>query len=159
MVNWTAFEDLEPALAGAGRKQLYQWEIGLAFLATVRPDGGPRVHPVCPVISPDGLHILVVPGPKQADLRRDPRFGLHSETCPPPRHDDGFYLTGHAREVTDADVCRRVNEQFAAERKQPMPWGENDALFELTIERCLLMLTEPDGTFPKGPTVWKAGHG
>ena len=73
MVNWTAFEDLAPALAGAGRKQLYQWEIGLAFLATVRPDGGPRVHPVCPVIGPDGLHILVVPGPKQADLRRDPR--------------------------------------------------------------------------------------
>ena len=117
------------------------------------------MHPVCPVIGADGLHILVVPGPKQADLRRDPRYGLHSETCPPPRHDDGFYLTGRAREVTDVDVCRRVNEQFAAERKQPMPWGENDALFELTIERCLLMLTEPDGTFPKGPTVWKAGHG
>jgi hypothetical protein len=25
--------------------------VGLAFVATVRPDGGPRVHPMCPVIT------------------------------------------------------------------------------------------------------------
>jgi len=111
------------------------------------------------VISPAGLHILVMRGPKQSDLRRDPRYGLHSETCPPPRHDDGFFLTGHAREVTDGDVRQRVAEQFIEERKQQIPWPtfEEDALFELTIERCLLMLTEADGAFPKGPTVWKHG--
>jgi len=53
-------------------------------------DGGPRVHPVCPVISAAGLHVLVISGPKQQDLRRDGRYALHSETCPPPRQDDGF---------------------------------------------------------------------
>ena len=81
MVNWTAFEDLEPALAGAGRKQLYQWDIGLAFLATVRPDGGPRVHPVCPVIGPDGLHIL--PGPSKPTSGGIPGTG---STARPARH-------------------------------------------------------------------------
>jgi hypothetical protein len=25
------------------------------------------------------------------------------------------------------------------------------------MERCLLMLTQGEGTFPAGPTIWKAG--
>src|SRR3954447_8884277 len=101
MVTWPEFAEAAPDLAEAGRKQLYQWNIGLAFLATVRPDGGPRVHPVCPVITEDGLHVMVVAGPKQRDLVRDGRYSLHSETCPPPRHDDGFAVSGVARVVTD----------------------------------------------------------
>lgn len=48
------------------------------YLATVRPDGFPRVHPV-------GVHVrdgeLVVPmnptSPKGADIRRNGRFALH----------------------------------------------------------------------------------
>ena len=63
MITWNEFERQQPDLAGAGRRQLYQIGIGLAFLATVRPDGGPRVHPVCPVISQAGLHLLIVAGP------------------------------------------------------------------------------------------------
>ncbi len=63
MITWTEFERQQPALADAGRRQLYQVGIGLAFLATIRPDGGPRVHPVCPVISDAGLHLLIVGGP------------------------------------------------------------------------------------------------
>jgi hypothetical protein len=158
MVTWTEFAREQPGLAAAGRRQLYQWDIGLAFLATVRPDGGPRVHPVCPVINADGLHILVVSGPKQRDLLRDGRYSLHSETCPPPRHDDGFYLTGRAREVTDAGVRQRFGEQLVAERKQSIPWPtfDEDVLFELGIDSCLLMLTEADEQFPAGPTVWRA---
>ena len=105
MITWTEFQRQQPALAGAGRAQFYQFGIGLAALATVRPGGGPRVHPVCPVISPAGLHLLIKAGPKQRDLRRDGRYALHSETCPPPRHDDGFAVTGLAREVTDAGTA------------------------------------------------------
>src|SRR5437588_12588011 len=71
MITWTDFNRQQPALADAGRRQFYQFGIGLAFLATVRTDGAPRVHPVCPVISDAGLHLLIVAGPKQQDLRRD----------------------------------------------------------------------------------------
>ena len=116
VMSWTEFERDQPALAAAGRGQFYQHGIGLGFLATVRADGGPRVHPVCPVISPAGLHLLVMAGPKQADLRRDGRYTLHSETCPPPRQDDGFAVTGRAREVTDPAVRRAVHDQVLAER-------------------------------------------
>src|SRR6266704_3965772 len=44
-----------PDFADAGRALLYQFGVGLAFLATVRRDGGPRVHPVCPLICHGGL--------------------------------------------------------------------------------------------------------
>jgi hypothetical protein len=71
MITWTQFEQQAPDLAKAGREQLYAFDVALGFLATVRRDGGPRVHPVCPVISPVGLHVLIVGGPKLGDLRRD----------------------------------------------------------------------------------------
>jgi hypothetical protein len=157
MITWTEFERHQPALAHAGRGQYYQFGIGLAFLGTIRPDGGPRVHPVCPVIGPAGLHLLIKTGPKQQDLRRDGRYALHSEACPPPRHDDGFAITGRAREVTDADTAGVVRRQVLAERDgQVWPGFEEEAIFELRLERCLLMLTQADEHFPAGPTIWKA---
>jgi hypothetical protein len=157
-VTWTEFARNEPALADAGRRQLYQWGIGLAFLATIRPDGGPRVHPVCPVISAAGLHLLIKAGPKQRDLRRDGRYALHSETCPPPRQEDGFAITGRAGEVTDAAAIRVVRAQVLAERDGKVwPGFEEEAVFELGLDRCLLTLTQAEGAFPAGPTIWKAG--
>ena len=158
MLTWSEFAAQRADLAEAGRRQFYQWDIGLAFLATVRRDGGPRVHPVCPVISAAGLHVLIQAGPKQADLRRDGRYALHSETCPPPRHDDGFSVTGRAFEVRDRSVRGLFEEQFRSERKDFVPWPtfDEDVLFELRLDGALLMLTEAEGAFPKGPTVWKA---
>jgi hypothetical protein len=158
MITWTEFSSQQPALADAGRRQFYQFGIGLAFLATVRPDGGPRVHPVCPVIGPAGLHLLIKAGPKQRDLRRDGRYALHSETCPPPRADDGFAVTGRAREVTDAAVVGAVRGQVVAERDGNVwPGFDEDVVFELGIERCLLTLTQAEGAFPAGPTIWTGG--
>jgi len=157
MITWTEFQRHQPALAEAGRAQFYQFGIGLAFLASIRPGGGPRVHPVCPVIGPAGLHLLIKAGPKQQDLRRDGRYALHSETCPPPRHDDGFAITGRVREVTDAETAGAVRRQVLAERDgQVWPGFEAEAIFELSLERCLLMLTQPDGLFPAGATIWTA---
>jgi hypothetical protein len=156
MITWTEFERINPALADAGRAQLYQIPIGLGFLATVRPDGGPRVHPVCPILSSAGLHVLVVSGPKQADLRRDGRFALHSETCPPPREEDGFAVIGRAFQVADSSVEKVVREQVLSERDSKVwPTFDDDVLFELRITRCMLVLTHADGAFPEGPTIFR----
>jgi hypothetical protein len=38
-----------------GRDLLYQFGVGLGFLSTVRRDGGPRVHPICPILHDDQL--------------------------------------------------------------------------------------------------------
>ena len=158
MITWNELKRQQPALAETGRQHFYQSGIGLAFLATVRPDGGPRVHPVCPVISPAGLHLLIIAGPKPADLRRDGRYALHSETCPPPRQDDGFALAGRATEVTEAALREAVRGQVLAERDGKVwPSFDEDVIFELGIERALLTLTQADGQFPAGPTIWTAG--
>ena len=157
MITWAEFEKKQPALAAAGRGQLYVHGLGLGFLATVRADGGPRVHPVCPVVSPAGLHVFIQPGPKLHDLRRDARYSLHSETVPPPREDDGFALAGQVTEIADPGVRAVAREQFLAEREGHLwPGFDDHILFELQLERCLLTLTAASGEFQKGPTIWKA---
>ena len=156
MVTWREFERLQPGLASVGREQFYQHGMGLGFLATVRADGWPRVHPVCPVISPAGLHLLILPGPKRGDLRRDGRYSLHTEMFPPPRVDDGFAVTGRVTEISDRGVWDIVRDQVRSDFGELWPDYENLTLFELSVDSCLLTLTNPDAGFAKGPTVWKA---
>lgn len=158
--TWLEFAAAEPVLAAEARKNLYEIGIGLGFLATVRPDGAPRVHPVCPIVSDAGLHVLVVPGPKQHDLRRDGRYAIHTETCPPPNHEDGCMLTGRAREVTDPGVREAVVEHLRRERQSEELWPSvhTDALFELLVETCLVVRTLDSPDLPAGPTVWKDGQ-
>jgi hypothetical protein len=157
MLTWGEFRSARPDLAAAGRELLYNVGIGLGFLATVRVDGGPRVHPICPVLTDDHLYGLIVPGPKLDDLRRDRRFALHSETMPPPRHDDAFYLTGVPAEVTDAFTWEQVATQLLAERELQSRWPgfEAQVLFEFLFDRCLLTLTEARGGLPAGLTIWR----
>ena len=156
MITWTEFQRQQPALADAGRGQFYQHGLGLGFLATVRRDGGPRVHPVCPVISTAGLHVLILPGPKRADLRRDHRYSLHSEMVAPPRQDDGFAVSGTAAEITDTATAAKVRDQVIMDFGELWPDYDTLTLFELSMASCLLTLTEPADGFPKGPTIWKA---
>jgi len=156
MITWIEFERQQPALAAAGRAQFYQHGIALGFLATVRKDGGPRVHPVCPVLSPAGLHVLILPGPKRGDLRRDGRYSLHTETFAPPREDDGFAVSGRATEVADRARRGIVRDQVLADVGALWPDFDELTLFELSVASCLLTLTQPDEAFPKGPTIWKA---
>jgi hypothetical protein len=156
MITWTEFQRHQPALAEAGRAQFYQHGLGLGFLATVRRDGGPRVHPVCPVISAAGLHVLILPGPKRGDLRRDRRYSLHSEMVPPPRQDDGFAVSGTAAEITNTATAETVRDQVIKDFGELWPDYDTLTLFELSVASCLLTLTQPGDGFPKGPTIWKA---
>src|SRR5882672_11681453 len=102
MMTWKEFATAQPELAEVGRSLLFQFKVGLAFLATVRRDGAPRLHPVCPVLSNDRLFVLVTPAsPKRNDLLRDGRYAL--QTFPQPRAgSDEFYVAGKARVVGDA---------------------------------------------------------
>ena len=79
MATWSEFALASPDLAQRGRALLYQYGPPLGYLATVRADGGPRIHPFCPVVTEGGLWAYVLrTSPKGADLRRDPRYALHA---------------------------------------------------------------------------------
>ena len=81
--RWDQFASERPEMAEAGRALIYQFKVGLGYLATVRKDGGPRVHPVCPVIANGGLYVFVGnQTPKLHDLLRDGRYARRSLRAP-----------------------------------------------------------------------------
>lgn len=130
MVTWCEFAAATPDLAAVGKRLLHQYKVGYAFLATVRRDGGPRVHPVCPAIA-DG-HLLVfieAESPKLGDLLRDGRYALH--TFPPEEGDEEFYCTGRAERVPDPELRASV---VASYHRRPR---ETEVLFELKMEHVL----------------------
>ena len=132
MATWSDFATAAPEIAKLGEQRLFQLGPGLAFLATVRADGGPRLHPVCVNIVEGGLFLLIVRSPKRGDLLRDGRFALHS--FPAPRNFDEFYLTGRAHQCTDPGLVARID---AAQRERGAITVGDETAFELDIERAL----------------------
>ncbi len=106
-------------LASAGEELLYQFGVGLGFLATVRSDGGPRVHPMCPLLHEAGLYGFLVPSPKRGDLLRDGRFSIHS--FPSEENEDAFYITGRARMIEAPDIRDALLTRYLEERPKLSP--------------------------------------
>ena len=148
MARWADLEQEAPQIADGGRTLIYQHGVGLGYLATVRNDGGLRLHPFCPVVTGGGIYGLIVSdSPKQADLRRDGRYAFHA--FPMADRDDEFMLAGTARAVTDdaelAEVSRVYHEGGATS-------SGNETTFELLIDRALLSLYNPrDSGLPLWP--------
>ena len=140
MASWSEFTAAEPQLASAIRALLQQYGPGMGYLATVRPDGGPRVHPVSPAITDEGLYCFVVSSAKRHDLERDGRYALHS--YPPEESDDEAYVTGRAHPVTDQALIARLAD--ALDASPAVDWR----LFELTVESAMLRRHGPSGALP-----------
>lgn len=140
MASWSEFAADEPRLADAIRALIQQYGPGFGYLATVRADGGPRVHPVSPVITDEGLFCFIVDSPKRRDLERDGRYALHS--FPPEESDDEAYVAGRARPVTDpARVARLAEHLHAAPH---VDWR----LFEFTVDVAMLARHGGGGATP-----------
>lgn len=139
MTSWQEFSAAAPALAAFGAKRLAS---GVAYLATLRADGSPRVHPVSPFIGGGRLFLYMEPtSPKGGDLRRDPRYSLH---CSVEGTDGGggeFAISGRAMLIADSDL-RAIAFQ-AAESMGYSP-KERYILFELSVENSLSTIY-PDG--------------
>jgi pyridoxamine 5'-phosphate oxidase-like protein len=152
MASWSEFEERAPEMASAGKKLLYQHGPGLAFLATVRKDGAPRLHPICPTVVEGSLYALILPSsPKFSDLKRDGRYALH--TFPPVEVDDEFLVMGRAQFIDDAALASRVRED---QKARGMTSTEDEGLFRFDIERVMhAKYPGGHGTWPPKYTVWK----
>jgi hypothetical protein len=146
MATWGEFEAAMPDMAAVGLRQLP----GLAYLAIIRRDGRPRLHPVCPFIGGGRLFVTTAPtSPKRLDLVRDRRYALHMML---DDNREEFVIAGRVRLVDDP-ALRSVAAEAALAAIQPGTDGgiivrPEEWVFEYDIEHA--MTTRWDGPPPHG---------
>ena len=151
MKRWCELEAERPELAAAGRALIYHHKVGLGYLATLRADGAPRVHPVCPTVAHGGVYVFVGNhSPKLGDLLRDGRYALHA--FPIPEADDEFSVAGRAVRVDDGAVRAVVYEAYTATGAHT----SDDTLFELLLDRALHAKYGPRPSWPPVYSTWRA---
>lgn len=143
MAIWMEFTRQAPELAAFGEQRFGG---GVAYLGTLRADGGPRVHPVTPIVG-DQLYLFMEPtSPKGKDLLRDPRYTLH---CAVENMEGGggeFYVRGRATLVDDGAA------REAAVRAAPYTPQERHILFALSVEYAFVNTYEAGNP---GPRRWE----
>ena len=147
-MRWSEFEGVAPEMADAGKGLFTQFGIGLAYLATIRSDGGPRLHPVCPLIAEGGLFAFLIPSPKARDLLRDGRFAMHA--FPPEQMDDEFCITGTVRAIGAGMLRDALAELHTAKVE------DGHLLFEFDVATAMLARYRFRGDWPPTYTVWRA---
>src|SRR5205085_2497467 len=122
-----------------GRQRL---EKRIAYLATIRPDGSPRVHPVSPFIAGGHLFVYMEPtSPKGKDLRRDARYSLHCSVEDDSGGAGEFFIAGRAHEITGSEERARAFEGAEAAGYRPEP---RHVVFELSVDGALSTIYEDD---------------
>jgi hypothetical protein len=149
MATWAQFEAAAPELAEIAAR-LWPGIVALnrestpphgtpcfdvSYLASIRRDGGPRVHPFCPILA-DGRLFAAIPrsSPKGWDLRRDPRCAIHALPGP---DDDELCIRARAIETID-DAPTRSLVRAVVERSGVGGMIESvshDPLFEFDLEQ------------------------
>jgi len=132
-MNWNEFENSLPRLAYLGFESLNG---KIAYLATIKKDGSPRLHPVTPFIGNGMLFIFTEPSsPKIRDLHRDSRYALH---CSVDRKEGKplieFLVSGNVKIISDNSV-RAGAVKFAA---SPV-LTDDYVLFEFQIDNALVI--------------------
>lgn len=144
-MSWEVFQENAPELASVGFELLNR---KIAYLATIKRDGSPRLHPVTPFIREGMLFIFTEPtSPKIGDLLGDKRYALHcSISSEGPLIE--FLVMGTAEMITDPDI------QNQAVRIAGSPVvTDRYLLFEYHVEHVLLV--EYDDNGKPVPRHWK----
>jgi hypothetical protein len=107
MASWKDFENEAPELAARARSFLDAHKHKM--LATLRKDGSPRISGTeAEVVDGELLWGGMWKSVKALDLRRDPRFALHSGSNDPPDWSGDAKVSGRAEEVEDDERKRAL---------------------------------------------------
>jgi hypothetical protein len=98
MTSWAEFAAQAPAFAEFGKAR---FSSGVAYLGTIRADGGPRVHPVTPIIGEQLFLFMESTSPKGKDLKRDARYTLHCSVEDMNGGGGEFYVRGRGALTLD----------------------------------------------------------
>ena len=98
LLSWRDVELSAPEIARLGMARLNSAH--LALLGTLRRDGSPRISPIEPYFAQGQLLVGAMAwSAKAADLRRDPRYVLHSVVTGPDGGEGELKLYGSAGEA------------------------------------------------------------
>ena len=136
-MGWQLLEEQQPELAAFGRLRLNG---KVAYLATVRKDGSPRVHPMTPIIGAGHMFVFMEPtSPKGHDLQRDGRYAIHGGVTDNSGVSGEFFVTGRAHLVSDPEL-RALATQLSS--YDP---AERYILFEFDVESAGSTVYTDDG--------------
>jgi hypothetical protein len=125
-MSWKTLEEKQPELAAFGAERL---DGKVAYLATLRKDGSPRVHPMTPIIGQGHFFVFMEPtSPKGHDLRRDGRYAIHCTVSDNSGDSGEFIVSGRARLIDDPEL-RILAVQLASYSP-----ADRYILFEFDIE-------------------------
>ena len=135
-VTWMNFEEVEPEFASSLRDRFESHRH--AVMATLRRDGAPRLSGMEAPIRDDHLWLAMDTSSRKADdLRRDPRFSLHSA----PDHED--LLLGDARiEGRAVGALDEEVDLFIKGHRFPIEDESSIALFTADVIRAVLIRVE-----------------
>jgi hypothetical protein len=115
MRTWPEFAAVAPRIAAVFTRR-HAATGNLCMLATLRPDGIPRISPMEPRFFEGDLWIGGMPGTaKFRDLVRDPRFCLHTATVDTMVGDGDAKVWGTVEDVADEALHQRFAEHLFAE--------------------------------------------
>ncbi len=148
-MSWSTFEAAAPDLAVEGRRLMYRGGAsGKVFLATVRPDEPPRIHPITVDIVDGRLYAFILSGPKRRDLEMDGRYAMHAHLdLDKP---DEFSIRGRAWIVEDPARRRTVAARWAFEP------DDGYGLFEFDVTTAILGSRPDADAWPPRYTSWRA---
>lgn len=136
-MSWKTFEVQSPEMAEFGKARLHN---KVAYLATIRKDGSPRVHPFTPIIGEGHFFVFMEPtSPKGHDLRRDGRYAVHCSVTDTSGDSGEVIVTGRATFIEDSEV------RTLAVRVCPYTPAERYILFEFDLESVLITEYKDDG--------------
>jgi hypothetical protein len=136
MVSWQEFAQQAPDFAIYGNERLHG---KVAYFGTLRPDGGPRVHPVTPIIGEQLFLFMEPTSPKGKDLQRDPRYTLHCSVEDSSGGGGEFYIRGQATLTSDPLVREQAVKASAYAPK------DHYILFVLSVEFAFMNIYGDDG--------------
>jgi hypothetical protein len=121
MASWSEFEAEAPELAARARGYLEARKH--KTLATLRKDGSPRISGTeADIVDGELLWGGMWRSMKALDLRRDPRFALHSGSEDPPAWTGDAKVAGRAVEVEDEERKRALVAAQGNGEPPPGPW-------------------------------------
>jgi Pyridoxamine 5'-phosphate oxidase len=130
MPSWSEFEAEAPELAARVRERLEAHRH--KTIATLRRDGSPRISGTETELGDGELWIgSMLDALKALDLRRDPRFALHSGSDEPDDWTGDAKLAGVAEEVSAPDA---TSHRFRLDLHEVSTVGLDEARKALVIE-------------------------